>query len=179
MVIEDDGRIALICATAETLSAEDSGGAALAASIGYPVATDWPPEHNDEGSRAWFRRIIDDHPDDPGFGAWYVMADTLIVGTAGYNGPPDAAGAVEIGYAIVPSAQRRGHGTAAAALLVARAFRDVRVNAILAETLPALPASQKVLQTNGFILADRRIDPVEGEILCFRKARDERLANLT
>jgi ribosomal-protein-alanine N-acetyltransferase len=171
-VTESDGRVTLICATVETLIAEDDGGAALAAVIGHPVAAEWPPEHNDEGSRAWFRRIIEDHPADPGFGAWYVMADNLVVGTAGYKGPPTPAGEVEIGYAVVPSAQRRGHGTAATAVLVARAFRDTRVTAVLAETLPSLPASQKVLLTNGFDLVGNRVDPEEGDVLCFRRSRE-------
>jgi [ribosomal protein S5]-alanine N-acetyltransferase len=135
------------------------------------VPAEWPPEHNDDASRDWFRSMIEERPEESGYGAWYVVAGGRVIGTAGYKGPPDAVGEVEIGYSLVPSAQGQGHAAAAAALLAARAFRDPRVTAVLAETLPHLDASQRVLARNGFAANGSYIDPDEGEILRFRLPR--------
>ncbi|HSE27427.1 MAG TPA: hypothetical protein VLA95_04305 [Gemmatimonadales bacterium] len=40
-----------------------------------------------------------------GWGTWVVVhaGDRVVIGEGGYAGLPDAEGAVEIGYAIVPS----------------------------------------------------------------------------
>ena len=50
-------------------------------------------------------------------------------------------------------------------------FRDPRVAAVAAETLPSLIASQTVLIRNGFSLVSRRADDDLGEILRFALRR--------
>lgn len=59
----------------------------------------------------------------------------------------------------------------AVGLLVARAFRDVRVTAVAAETLPSPTASQTVLSRNGFVLVSRRADDELGEVLRYALRR--------
>ena len=71
----------------------------------------------------------------------------------------------------MPSYQRQGSATAAVALLIARAFRDLRVAAVEAETLPSLLASQAVLVRSGFILISRQPDKDLGEILRYSLPR--------
>jgi [ribosomal protein S5]-alanine N-acetyltransferase len=66
----------------------------------------------------------------------------------GFKGPP-SAGAVEIGYAIAPTLQRRGLATAAARQLVERAFADPNVGAVDAHTLAQRNASVRVLEKLG------------------------------
>jgi len=167
MLTEANGPLVLIAATPESLAAEAVGGDRLADWLGVAGPASWPPEHNDADTRAWMLRLLADHPDEPGYGFWYIVADGRLVGIAGFKGPPDATGVVEIGYSVIESEQRRGHGVAAAAILVARAFRDRRVWTIIAETLPALTASQTVLTRNGFKLAGSRPDDDLGEVLRF------------
>jgi len=46
----------------------------------------------------------------------------VVVGTAGFKGPPGADGVVEIAYGVVPEHQGKGFATEAARALVAYAF---------------------------------------------------------
>lgn len=163
--------VTLIAATTMTLDAEDSGGEGLAAALGLAAPVSWPPEFNDANTRQWMRRMLAEHAGEPGYGSWYVVADGRPVGTAGYKGPPDAAGEVEVGYSIIAEAQRRGHASGAVELLVQRAFRDPRVVAVVGETIPALIGSQRVLERAGFTLVRRTPDPEHGEILRYRRTR--------
>ena len=164
MLIEQQGDLTLIAATTESLDAEDIGGEALAELLGLPAPPVWPPEHNDRATRDWTRDLMARHPDEPGYGFWYIVADGELAGIGGYKGPPDADGVVEIGYSVIEPMQRRGLATRAARLLVQRAFADLRINAVAAETLPPLIASQTVLLRCGFALAERKVDPEEGEV---------------
>ncbi|MDO9337501.1 MAG: GNAT family N-acetyltransferase [Caulobacter sp.] len=171
MLVERDGDLTLIAATLDSLDAEDIGGEALADLLGLPAPPVWPPEHNDHDTRNWTRDMMAKHPDEPGYSFWYIVADGELAGIGGYKGPPDAEGVVEIGYSVIEPLQRRGLATRAARLLVQRAFVDPRVNAVAAETLPPLIASQTVLLRCGFALAERKVDPEEGEVWRYRVAR--------
>ncbi len=153
------------------LDIEEQGGAALAALLGVAEPETWPPEHNDADTRAWLRGIMAAHLGDTDYAGWYIVALGGLVGTCGYTGPADAAGKVEIGYAVIPGAQRRGYATRAVQLLITRAFRDPRVNVVVAHTLAAAIASQRVLHGCGFVQTDSRIDPKEGEMLEFSLQR--------
>jgi [ribosomal protein S5]-alanine N-acetyltransferase len=157
--------------TLAMLDAEEEGGDALAAMMGVKSPSSWPPEHNDADTRAWFRAMIAQAPDEPGYGSRYIIADGCLVGTCGFKGPPNANGEVEIGYSVIPEEQRRGLATRAVAALLAFAFEDRRVVAVRAETLPTGLASQKVLIANGFAADGTRDDPDEGPVACFRYAR--------
>ena len=170
-MIEAIGSLSLIAATHASLDAEDLGGDRLAGHLGVGAPQTWPPEHNDAGTRAWMRALLQAHPDEPGYGFWYILADGRLVGICGYKGPPDAMGCVEIGYSVIEAEQRKGYGSAATGLLVARAFRDSRVWSVAGETLPALEASQKVMVRNGFCLVGSRPDDELGEILRFARSR--------
>jgi len=91
-------------------------------------------------------------------------ASRLVIGNAGFNGPPDAAGNVEIAYGIVPAFENRGCATEAAAALVAFALADARVRSVCAHTLPARNASTRVLEKCGFRLAGEVNHPTDGLI---------------
>jgi RimJ/RimL family protein N-acetyltransferase len=71
----------------------------------------------------------------------------------------------------VEAEQRKGVAVEAARMLVALAFRDPRVNVVVAETLPVLVASQKVLARNGFTHVGGYLDPVEGQVMRFETRR--------
>ena len=153
------------------LDAAITGGTELAAALGVAPPASWPPEHNGPEVFAWVRGLIEQHPDQPGWNTWFIVGDGALCGTGGHKGPPDAEGSVEIGYSVIPSAQRRGFASAAVNLLVARAFRDGRVHNVRAETLPDGLASQAVLLRCGFVHAGTRLDPDDGEVVCFTRQR--------
>jgi RimJ/RimL family protein N-acetyltransferase len=88
-----------------------------------------------------------------------VERDTgLVVGGIGFAGPPGARGEVELGYGIVPSRQGRGYATEAVAAMLAVAWADPAVEAVVASTATGNLASQRVLQKAGFRPVGRTAD---------------------
>lgn len=168
---EENGKVAIIAATLASLDAEDVSGAHAAALLGVAPPTTWPPEYNDAATREWARGMIRDNPGEPGYGSWYIIGDGQLVGTGGYKGPPNDAGEVEVGYAVIESAQRKGYASGAVNLLAARAFRDPRVKAVTAETIGPLVGSQAVLARCGFTLIERIPNDEYGEILRYALRR--------
>lgn len=103
-------------------------------------------------------------PDPWRLGFFVVLRDSeLVVGTAGYKGPPDPDGVVEIAYGIAPPFQGRGLATAAARALLEWAKRD-RVRLFRAHTLPEQNASTRVLTKCGFSHKGGVIDPDDGPV---------------
>ena len=78
------------------------------------------------------------------------LADGLAIGDVGFHGPPDADGAVEIGYALVPVARGSGLATEATGLLVAWACGQPGVRTSSARVDPANAPSRCVLERLGF-----------------------------
>ena len=165
------GDVALIATTLRLLDLEVGGPALLAAAFDVAAPVQWPAEFNGEAYRDWQRELLAQHPGEPGFAGWYVIGGSELVGTAGFKGPPDVAGRVEIGYSIIAPRQRRGFASGAVELLVTHAFADPRVSLVLAETLPAGLASQAVLRRCGFSAAGTRVDDKDGEVLRFARKR--------
>ena len=171
LLIEQGPVVSLIAAPRALLDAEEEGGASIAAGLGVAAPVDWPPEHNDPATREWMRELLEDYPGEPGCGTWYIVAQNRLVGVCGFKGPPNADGEVVIGYSVLEAEQRKGVAVEAARMLVALAFRDPRVNVVVAETLPVLVASQKVLARNGFTHVGGYLDSVEGQIMRFETRR--------
>ena len=164
LLVESSGGLSIVAATPALLDAEDRAAGDLAGLLGADLPLAWPPQFNSPQTRAWMRRLLAEHPGEPGYGSWYIIGEGRLAGVCGYKGPPKAVGEVEIGYSVVEPDQRKGLATGAVRLLIARAFRDPRVKAVAAETLPSLIASQKVLERCGFRMIDRRPHPEHGEI---------------
>ena len=165
------GNVSIVATSLPFLDFEGEDVRRLAAALGVRPPAVWPPEHNDEGTRNWMRKLLTNHPDEPGYTGWYVIGDGELVGSAGFKGPPDAAGEVEIGYSVVAPQQRKGFASGAVELLADYAFADPRVLAVRAETLPDGIASQGVLARCGFVADGIRLDPEDGEVFCFRRNR--------
>ncbi len=86
------------------------------------------------------------------FGGYAIVrrADGAAVGDCGFHGPPDAAGVVEIGFALVPDARRAGLATEAVRLLCEWALAQPVVRAVIARVDPGNVPSRAVLARAGF-----------------------------
>lgn len=93
-----------------------------------------------------------------------------VIGNAGFTGPPDATGGVEIAYGIVPEFQGRGYATEAAEALVRYAQADPRMRIIRAHTLPERNASTRVLEKCGFARVGELVHETDGQIWRWEKA---------
>ena len=91
----------------------------------------------------------------------------LAVGSGTFKCSP-RDGTVEIGYGIVASFAGRGYATRGVTLLLAEAFARPEVCAVTAETSVENPASQRVLEKNGFTRVGRREDAEDGPLICWR-----------
>jgi len=154
-------RLVLVPATPVLLRAELAGSAAVAAALGFAVPESWPPELFDADAVRYF---LERGGDDPWRMSYVVRRaeegrEPELVGVAGFKGPPDARGAVEIGYAIVEAQRRRGYASEAVAALLRVAFESPEVTTVAGETLAHLHESIGVLIKAGFEFAGDGYDP--------------------
>ena len=87
-----------------------------------------------------------------------------VIGNAGFKGPPDPAGMVEIAYGIVPGFEGGGYATEAAAALVQFAVDSGTVRLLRAHTLPEVNASGGILAKCGFHRVGEVEDPEDGPV---------------
>lgn len=87
------------------------------------------------------------------WGGWYVLMPSKrgldLVGANGFKGPPDGAGAVEIGYSVLPSFEGLGIATEATHQLINWALAQPQVKSVKAVTSQENRASQRVLEKCG------------------------------
>ena len=105
--------------------------------------------------------------EDPASAAWVtgVVWDPerrIAVGRAGYHGPPDAAGMVEVGYSIDPRFRRQGYARAALRALIARAADDPGVRTFRATISPDNLASRDLVLAHGLVEVGEQWDDEDG-----------------
>ncbi len=86
----------------------------------------------------------------------------ILIGVVGLKSPP-VRGRVDLGYGIVNSHQGHGYATEATKRLIALVFEDSAARTIVAETMPELTASMRVLDKCGFVLCDQDTTGFSGE----------------
>jgi GNAT superfamily N-acetyltransferase len=125
---------------------------------GVPWARDYPGAGEIGGLRGFLARCEVDGEPQP-FGAYQIIrcSDGLAIGGMGFHGPPDADGAVTIGYGVVPSARGRGYAKEALHGLLTLA-RGLRVRCVRGDTGHANTASQRVMTA-----AEMRLVRQDGE----------------
>lgn len=104
---------------------------------------------------------------DPRCAAWitraiWAVGPQLAVGRAGYHGPPDPQGMVEIGYAVDPGHRRRGYARAALEALLERAALEPSVRTVRATIRPDNAASRRLVQQYGFEESGEQWDDEDG-----------------
>jgi len=157
-------RLLLVPATPEFTRAALEGPAALGASLDASVPATWPPEYLDGPALDFTLDRLAEGPEQHGWWLYFVVLNAdegarVVIGSAGYRGPPSADGTVEVGYGIVSDHQRRGYASEATRGLVARAFAFPTVTRVIAETLPELAPSIGVLSKCGFRLIGEGGEP--------------------
>ena len=94
--------------------------------------------------------------------------DKIVIGDMGFKGGPDAAGAVEIGYSIIPAFRNQGYATEMARRLITWAFQQPAIRAVIAECLDDNAGSIQVLEKLGM----RRLAP-DGNMLKWEIREEE------
>jgi RimJ/RimL family protein N-acetyltransferase len=157
-------RLELVPATTDLLSAALAGPVSLSAVLGALVPPGWPPEYVDAPALEFTRDRLTRAPHE---GEWWMYlillprdaGERVLVGTAGFKGPPSADGTVEIGYAVVAEHHRRGYASEAVGGLLERAFGVPEVTRVIAETLPHLTPSIGVLEKCRFCRVGEGSEP--------------------
>lgn len=96
---------------------------------------------------------------------WLMVAGNEIVGIISIKA--EGEGKAEIGYGVASSHQGRGFASAAVAALLP-VLADRGIVAVMAETAPDNPASQRVLTNNGFVATGERCDEEDGMLIVWR-----------
>jgi RimJ/RimL family protein N-acetyltransferase len=137
--------VTVLALDAELAGSREQLADALGAEVG-----EWPPEGGqwDRAAVEFFRQRVDDGSAQV-WGPAYVILNNRLVGNAGFLGPPDEEGEVEIGYSVCRVERRRGVATAAVAelcdLALARGWTSIR-----ARTTADNLGSIAVLERNWF-----------------------------
>jgi len=149
-------RLVLVAATLAHVEADLDSPESLGRLLGAAVPASWPPGEYDRSAMEFFRDRLSESRDAVGWYGWYAIHRPtgdkvgVVIGAAGYLGPPDPAGAVEVGYSIAPEFQARAFATEIVQALVSRAFSVPEVVRVIAHAQEANVGSLKVLERCGF-----------------------------
>ena len=124
---------------------------------------------------AWLWRIHrDQSAANPGSQGWLVHAVTndedVTVGHAGFHGPPNGDGMVEVAYTVIPEQRGRGYAAAALRALLARSATDAGVRTIRATISPVNDASLHIVRAAGFVEVGEQWDDEDGLELVFERS---------
>lgn len=153
--------VRLAPAVLDALAAGDLGAANRAA----PVALS-PYFVGDECRTVWRIRSLQVGA-DPTAAGWITRAvvdpeQRIAVGCAGYHGPPDAAGMVEVGYSVDPAHRRQGYARAALEVLLDLARREPTVRTVRASVRPDNAPSRALVLQYGFVAVGEQWDDEDG-----------------
>jgi RimJ/RimL family protein N-acetyltransferase len=107
---------------------------------------------------------------DPAAADWVARAavvDDVVVGHAGFHGPPDERGMVEVAYSVDPAFRRRGYATAMLEAAIAWASTVPAVRTVRASVSPDNVASLATLRPFGFVEVGEQWDDEDGLELLF------------
>ena len=162
-------RLALVACAPDHLIALREQPERFQSLVGFGVADGMHGFYvSDAVSAAWLEslRAAAGTPPDPWTYGFFIVerSSGMVIGSAGFKGPPDAQGMVEIAYGVDPSCQGQGFATEAAGALLRYAAADPRVRLLRAHTLPEANASTRVLGKCGFVHIGEVVDPEDGPV---------------
>jgi RimJ/RimL family protein N-acetyltransferase len=138
-----------------------------------PGGRRWAVGYPTEGDVEIARLVLRDPPRDDlavAFGPRQIVRrdDRLVVGGIGFFGPPDAGGAVIVGYGVAEEHRCQGVATEALRAAVRFAFAHPAVRRVVADTEAGNIASQRVLEKAGLRRAGER-----GRLLVYEVRRHD------
>jgi RimJ/RimL family protein N-acetyltransferase len=138
------------------------------AQLGAAVSEEWAA-----ASRRPLRYRQQQLRGDPSLQPWLLRAMVLrrpartVIGHIGFHDAPDARGALEVGYAVLPAHRRRGYAEEAVRALLDWARRERRVRRFIASVSPGNAPSRGLIGKLGFRQTGSRWDEEDGEELVF------------
>lgn len=145
-------RLELVAGTVQLAQAEINNLPALAHLLDTPTPASWPPPLNDKHSQKYFLASLQKaDARDAGWNLWFCIRrePRELIGNAGFKGSPKD-GLVEIGYSMLEKHQLQGYATEAVRGLLSWAFQSPEVQRVVADTLPGLGSSIRVMEKSGF-----------------------------
>jgi RimJ/RimL family protein N-acetyltransferase len=131
------------------------------------------PEYFITEDERWLWRLrLSDIAANPGAARWIARAAVddpggFVVGHAGFHGPPNDDGMVEVAYSVVPEYRRRGYARAMLSALLRRAADEPQVRVVRASISPDNAASLATIAGFGFEPAGEQWDEEDGLELLF------------
>ena len=136
--------------------------------VGIPAANGFRAIYtSEEVSPAWIKSLRSAKGPDAWRWGFFVIHREVgeVIGAAGFKGPPDAEGMVELAYGIAPDFEGNGYATEAALALVRFAFESPDVKVVRAHTLHSNVGSHRVLEKCDFEKVGEVVDPEDGAVL--------------
>jgi len=152
-------RLFLIAANPELLKADLAGADQLCVALQAARPKDWPPEgseYDEAAIRFFLEKLSDGGQRVQGWHSWYAVLRAssehaaVLVGNAGFFGPPSENGSVEIGYSVCREWRHMGIATEIVRGLITHAWTNNAVKKVLARTRHDNSPSIGVLLRNGF-----------------------------
>ncbi|MFI5649039.1 GNAT family N-acetyltransferase [Kitasatospora sp. NPDC051705] len=114
---------------------------------------------------------------EPEAAPWITRAvvsepDGVVVGDAGFHGPPDEDGTVEVGFTVVPGHRRQGYARAMLAALLRRAAAEPGVRTVRARVSADNTASLATVAGSGFTRVGEQGDEHDGLVIVFEVQAD-------
>jgi RimJ/RimL family protein N-acetyltransferase len=129
-----------------------------------------PDEFPSEGERGFLGLRLRQMREDERFLTWCpnaVVLDGLMIGHAGYHGPPginsaQSPDAVEYGYKIFPDWRGRGYATEAAVMLMDLAEERAGIRHFVLAVSPTNDPSLAIVRKLGFVKTGEHMDEEDG-----------------
>lgn len=102
--------------------------------------------------------------------AQVVVLDDQVIGYAGFHGPPDADGMVEVAYSVIPFCRGRGYAKSMLQQLLLRAQAEPAVKTVRASIRPDNAASLATIRPFPFVQVGEQWDETDGLELVFELA---------
>jgi RimJ/RimL family protein N-acetyltransferase len=105
-----------------------------------------------EATEFWITGTLDNPDHFEWYTNWLIILsdEKIIIGGIGFAGRPDTNGSTMVGYGLDVRFHGKGYATEALQAMIKWAFSHPSLNCLTAETPKNNPASQRVLEKNGF-----------------------------